>query len=745
MNDDLKLVSIWNKNLHRPPKLLTKFQRLKKLALRANQISDISRLKELTELTHLDLSRNKISDISSLKELTELTYLDLSRNKISDISSLKELTELKHLDLSRNKINDVSSLKELTKLTYLNLHINQISDVSSLKELKNLKTLYLLDNKITHIPAEFLDMGMEIEWEWLGEFEGIFLVGNPLELPPVEIVEQGNEAIRQYFKSLTGEKRALNEVKVLFVGDGAAGKTSLVKQLLGKRFDKNEFQTHGINIETWKIEVNNTPLTIRLWDFGGQEIMHATHQFFLSKRSLYILVLDGRKDENPEYWLKHIESFGGDSPVLVVLNKIDENPGFDVNRSFLKRKYSNIKGFYRLSCANKTGIEDFSRDLGEALLKVKMLQTTWPTSWINVKIALEQMKEHFIDYHTYEKMCLKEKIIDAAGRDTLLDFLNDLGVVLHFKEFDLEDTHVLEPKWVTEAVYKIINSGKLAQSNGILNIRNLDEILKKKSPKDYFYPKDKYRYIITLMKKFELCYSLDDETVLIPDLLTVVEPPIDFDYSVARPLLNKNATLAFIVQYDFLPRSVIPRFIVNMHESIKGDLQWRTGVVLEDLEFQSTAVVKADHEAKRIYLHVQGGQKRDYFAVLLATLRRINQSYEKLKTTELVPMPDDEEITVNYKHLIRLEKRGIDLYLPGESEKEYRVKDLLGSISGGKATEEEVLKLLRKIKTDQDTMETLLKKANDTVMLQPNIMGFGFNLNALVQKVLLKKKKEKPE
>jgi hypothetical protein len=45
--------------------------------------------------------------------------------------------------------------------------------------------------------------------------------------------------------------------------------------------------------------------------------MHATHQFFLSKRSLYILVLDGRKEEDAEYWLKHIESFGGDSPVLM--------------------------------------------------------------------------------------------------------------------------------------------------------------------------------------------------------------------------------------------------------------------------------------------------------------------------------------------------------------------------------------------------------------------------------------------
>jgi GTPase SAR1 family protein len=83
-------------------------------------------------------------------------------------------------------------------------------------------------------------------------------------------------------------------------------------------------------------------ILVHFWDFGGQEIMHATHQFFLSKRSLYILVLDGRRDEKTEYWLKHIESFGGDSPILVVLNKIDENPSFEVNRRFLQVRHVNV-------------------------------------------------------------------------------------------------------------------------------------------------------------------------------------------------------------------------------------------------------------------------------------------------------------------------------------------------------------------------------------------------------------------
>jgi hypothetical protein len=123
---------------------------------------------------------------------------------------LSKFQRLEKLVLVRNQISDISSLKELKGITYLNLGGNQISDISSLKELKNLKILYLGSNKISQLPAEFLDMGMEIKWEYDYK-DGIFLEGNPLESPPVEIIKQGNDAIRQYFKSLEGEKQALKQ------------------------------------------------------------------------------------------------------------------------------------------------------------------------------------------------------------------------------------------------------------------------------------------------------------------------------------------------------------------------------------------------------------------------------------------------------------------------------------------------------------------------------------------------------
>ncbi len=605
---------------------------------------------------------------------------------------LPKFQRLEKLVLVRNQISDISSLKDLKGLTYLNIGGNQISDISSLKELKNLKELLLMGNEISQLPAEFLDMGMDIKWEYDGK-DGIFLEGNPLESPPVEIIKQGNEAIRQYFKSLEGEKQALNEVKVLLVGEGAAGKTSLVKRLLDEPFDKYESQTHGININPWEITVDKTNIKVRLWDFGGQEIMHATHQFFLSKRSLYILVLDVRKDERTEYWLNHIKSFGGDSPVMVVINKIDENPGFDLNRLFLMEKYPNIKGFFRLSCASGKGIDDFKKELMKELVSIDLIRTTWANSWFNVKKQLEEMEDNFISYEKYQQICEDAGIKSEKEQDTLVDFLNDLGVILHFKEFHLEDTHVLEPKWVTNAVYKIINSEILSTDKGVLELRRLGEILKaKKGDKTpYKYPPDKYKYIFQLMKKFEICFPIDEEKILVPDLLDVGEPVIDFDYIGA---------LKFRICYNFLPRSVMPRFMVRSHKDIKDKLNWRTGVVLENKAFAASAVVKADQVEKTINIYVNGTQKRDYFAAILHTFREINDSFEQIEAKECVPLPDNPAISVGYLHLVRLEKMGQIEFLPDGAEKNYNAKELLEGIKPEKERQKEAEQLLREGKIE---------------------------------------------
>jgi len=494
---------------------------------------------------------------------------------------------------------------------------------------------------------------------------------NPRKSPLLEIAENGGRAILECFKSLEAEKQPVNEVKILLVGEAGAGKTSLVKRLLGEKFDNNEPKTYGINIKKGIKIDGNDEIKVNLWDFGGEEERNATHQFFLSKRSLYVLVLDARKDEKTEYWLKHIEIFGGNSPILVVINKIDENPSFNVDRSILQDKYKSIKSFHHVSCKENKGIRYLTKTLIDELAKVELRQELFAKSWFNVKTKLEHMQDNFISYETFQELCIQENITGESVQETLIGFLNDLGIILHFKDFQLKHMHVLEPKWLTGAVYRIINSEKVAKNNGVLKLNSLTGILKKDDEPDNFYQQDEHTYIINVMKKFKLCYEIESDCILIPDALEIQEPDFDFNYS---------SSLKFLIDYDFLPKSVMPRFIVEMYKGIRNNLRWRTGVVLEDPTSNSIAVVKADENDKKIYIFVDGEQKRDYFYVIRHKFREINNRFEKMEATERVPLPDEPEITVSYKHLITLEKKCIKRFIPEGSEKEYNVKDLLGII-----------------------------------------------------------------
>ena len=643
------------------------------------------------EVVGLNLEEIELKPVPvSLSKFHHLKKLSLNNTKLTGISFLQGLSNLTQLSLSDNQITDISFLQGLSNLTQLYLISNQIKDISFLQGLSKLKMLDLRNNQIKELPEALVELGLEIDvdtqYEWK---QKIYLYNNPLEKPPLEIVKKGIPAIKAYFQSLTGEKTLpLNEIKILLVGDGGAGKTSLAKNLLGLAFDEQEAKTDGIKIDRWQVPVphgnGDAKTNVNLWDFGGQEIMHATHQFFLSRRSLYILVLDGRRDEKTEYWLNHIKSFGGASPVMVVLNKIDQNPGFDVNRLFLKNKYPNIKGFFPISCASGKGIKDFAGELTKELAASDHIRTQWALSWFNVKKRLENMSKPYIGFAEYRQMCAEENITGAEARKTLLDFLDNLGVALHFEDLSLADTHVLDPKWLTNAVYKIINSKILSNCKGVLKLSLLEKILTPKDKNDYVYPPDRYSFIIDLMHKFELCYKMEDQRVLVPDLLNVGEPPIEFDY---------ENSLKFQVHYEFLPRSVMPRFIVKRHKEIKAQLRWRTGVVLENKEFGAAAVVKMDERDKKIFIYIEGEQKRDYLATIIHTLREIHGSFEKIAPDERVPLPDNPVITVSYLHLIRLEMMGKLNYIPEGADREYNIKILLDGIKPAAVWQKEVEQL----------------------------------------------------
>lgn len=379
--------------------------------------------------------------------------------------------------------------------------------------------------------------------------------------------------------------------------------------------------------------------------------MHATHQFFLTKRSLYLLVLDSRltQEENRvEYWLKIIQSFGGESPVLIVGNKIDQHP-LDIDRTGLQKKYPNIVGILETSAATGAGIEALKAAITEQVNNLPHVRDLLPETWFTVKTKLEELgkQSNFITQEKYLDLCAENEVSDETSQRTLIGFLHDLGVVLHFQDDPrLEALGILNPQWVTNGVYKILNSHALFQNKGTLTTSMLDEILNLPE-----YPHGKRLFIADMMKKFELCYDIEpDKSFLVPDLL-----PKD------QPDLNFSGVPAFEYAYPVLPSSVITRFIVRMNQKIDDGIVWRTGVVLKIGE--NKALVKADIEDRKINIAIDGLEhtRRDALSAIRYQLDEIHASIKGLNPEKRVPIPEAPHAEpLDYDYLLQLERDGFE-------------------------------------------------------------------------------------
>ena len=360
-----------------------------------------------------------------------------------------------------------------------------------------------------------------------------------------------------------------------------------------------------------------------------------------------VFVFDSRaEDMDAEYWLKLIESFGGGSPVIVALNKIKEHP-FDVNRRALKQKYPFIQSFIKTDCKDGDGIAQLYNAIERETGRLEHLRDAFPASWFAIKEQLAAMKKNYQSFDEYREICNQYGETEEDAQEALAGYLHTLGITLNYRDDPrLQDTHVLNPHWVTNGIYKILNSAELEEQKGEINLNDLTRILNERE-----YPANMRRFIFDLMKKFELCFSFpdDDTHYLIPELLHKQEPE---ETSAFKP----EECLNFQYHYPVLPEGLLPRFIVRTHTLSEGLPRWRTGVILE-LE-GCRALVKADTSDRKVFINVSGpvSGRRRLLALIRSDFERIHRSIPRLQPQEVVPLPGYPDAFVSYEELLVMER-----------------------------------------------------------------------------------------
>ena len=666
--DDEKFDYIGNK-LTKLPSEISQLTNLRKLYITANSIDTFPiEIIKLNNLTHLYLEVNSLELVSSeISQLTNLKELYINDNSFFIFPlEVTKLTKLEVLSIGGNFLEIIpAEIGKLLNLKELHLECNCLKNLPpEIGKLTNLKELQLDRNDLKKLPPEIAN---------LKSLNILTFRYNLLSLPQ-EIAWNPREPanIINYCLSLqNSQKKSLDEAKMLLVGQANVGKTCIRERLIRNQYNPSRNKTDGIDIESWKIEVDKRQIQVNIWDFGGQEIMHSTHQFFLTIRSLYLLVLDstqGEEENRLEHWLKIIQSFAKNSPVIIVGNKVDQHP-LDIDKRGLQKKYPQIKAFVELSCENATGIKELEAVIKQEISLLKHIDDELPLPWFNIKTQLEDLDKDYLPYSQYESLCEAEGIAEEDKQSTLIKLLHDLGIVVNFRDDPrLEDTHVLNPEWVTNGVYKILNNRELIiEHKGILKRRMLPTILD-----HHRYPKNKHLFIIDMMRKFELCFDIEaDQEFLIPDILPKEEPYTG----------EWDRTLAFEYHYPVLPHSIISRFIVRMNHYIHQHTYWRNGVVLN--KEGNTALVQADREDKKITIRVKG-KENTRRSLLTAIRSQFDYIHERnipgIKPVEKVPLIEHPDIVLDYQELLGLEAMGEDSVVIGKLQRRIPLKKLLDGI-----------------------------------------------------------------
>ncbi len=393
------LILASNKLSQLPPEIGS-LKNLQFLVLAGNQLSSLpSQLGKLEKLKVLYISDNQLSNLPiEVGNLLRIEEMYLQNNQLTGLPpEIGKLVNLKRLDLGNNLLAHLPIvIGDLVNLSRLDLHSNHLSHLpAEIGKLVSLHRLDLQENHLATLPSE------------IGKLKQLTSLeldrNNEMISPPQSVIQQGAYAIQRYFEELT-EKTKVWTSKMVIVGEGGVGKTCLLDSIEDKEFIPNRDTTHGIEVRIWDLPhpvLQSTMMKLRVWDFGGQDIYHATHQFYLTNHSLFLLVWNARAgfESGKIYkWLETIRALAPDSPIFIIATHSKER-GADLPKGDIENLYPGRVQFFEVDNADKSGINTLKTSIRKATLYLKYMGVERPKCWVSARDAVVKSK----------KRCLSKK------------------------------------------------------------------------------------------------------------------------------------------------------------------------------------------------------------------------------------------------------------------------------------------------------------------------------------------------
>lgn len=738
-------VDLSNRGVFHLPEEIGQLTGLRALYLYNSHLSYLPEsFKELASLEALDLGINKFAKLpGGILLLQNLRSLLLYSNQLIELpESINQLTKLHTLDLNDNQLTALpESLGSLSDLHDLNVSYNRLTALpESLAGLTNLQRLDLSSNQLTGLPGWIAS---------LPKLRSLYLEDNPLNPALQSAYESGLDAVKSYLRSLQADdqRELLYEAKLVLVGEGKVGKTTLLKALTGKEPQKDEKTTRGVSIEVLALplphpEKPGVNIQFNSWDFGGQETYRVTHQFFFSRRSVYLLVWEPRlgvQQCQVEDWLKMIRlRVGEDARVIIVSThcRTDERIA-RIDKEVFKERFPMIVDFLEVDSlkpdpqtGEMVGVAELKTLIAKTAADLEQMGMPFNRDWRAARDEVLALGKPRITYAEFVTVCAARGLDEIATK-TLADLMHDLGYIVFYSDDErLKDDLVLQPEWLTKAISYVLEDQATQNQEGILEDQRLKTVWHDHAHDgEPRYPSSLYPFFLRLMEKYDVLYRLETgDASLVAQHVPQVRPPLPW-LPENEPTSN-NKRISLVCRMEENPPGLIPWMIVRTHHYAStvpdGDgkahrLHWQKGMFLNYKGHTSAMLELRNSE---LYIFVQAPWPKKFISILRETLQKlIDVNWRGLKNRYqfVIPCPGKKrgvpcsgDFPIDYLHHM-LEEMG---YSKVPCQQCFQPQDV-ESLLYGFENEDERYELLQL----QLTVERVIEEIKTAVVEQSQALG----------------------
>lgn len=673
--EDLDSISLSSNKFDVIPEQLRTLQGLQTLEMLNCRLTAIPNwIEELRLLHTLILPFNQITTFpKTLTRISQLHTLDLSGNDLQEIPEwIAELGTLRSLALSRTGLTEfplgVTRLATVDSLYLAGNHIVELPvEIAEMKELRRLVLggeraspfLRMKDgntgNRIATLPQTLLK---------LPKLRDLSLDGNPLNPELAAAYSQGLHAVKAYLRARAEGTVALNEAKLILIGEGEVGKSCLLDALRDSPWQEHD-STHGINIAPVNVTDPDSGAIITLngWDFGGQRVYRPTHQLFFSSPAVYLLVWKPREGEQAgqvKEWIRLIKNRESDARIIVVgTHGGPRQRQPDIDKYEITQLFGDdtILGFHHVdnkpdSDGNRPHIAELREAIARVAIRLPDMGREVPTKWKRVRDELKKCTQPWISYEDFVRFCV-DRTIAPEHVDLFAKLSHTLGHLIHY-EYDvaLRNIVILKPDWLATAISLVLDDPDTREDNGLVNFDRL-RLLWDDPHRDPInrYPAELHSAFLRLMERFDLSYEVQlpqkdaPKTILISQLVPEArptalpdwtDPPMDGDIEqiqICRIVDDHGQSVT--------PEGIFYRLIVRLHKYSLGrdnyhdSVHWQRGLMLDD-DYNGRALL--EHIENDIKITVRAAFPERFLAMLTGEVKwLVEYFWEGLRCDVMVP------------------------------------------------------------------------------------------------------------